>query len=146
MDTQTKLSIESSLKSGASLHHFKKPLLKVAAKVRDHVIKFRASEDEVKAINDRALAAGVTVSRYLREVGMGNEIRISRSMVAAPSPVAFELRKIGAMLKSMYPKEGSWTHQEKRDWWNTMSLLVGIAQRIDTERGGGAGQGHQAQP
>ena len=129
------------------MHHFKKPLLDVAAKIRNQVIKFRASEDEVKAINDRASIAGVSVSRYLRDVGMGNEIKISRSMVAAPSPVAFELRKIGAMLKSMYPKEGGWTSQEKRDWWNTMSLLIGIAQRIDTERGGGdVGQGHQAQP
>ena len=126
------------------MHNFKKPLLEVV-KVRDQVIKFRASEDEVKAINDRARAASVSVSRYLRDIGIGSEIKIRKLSVAAPSPEAFELRKIGAMLKFMYPKEGSWSSQEKRDWWNTMSLLVGIAQRIDTEMGGGdVGQGHQA--
>ena len=115
--------------------------------VRDQVIKFRASADEARAINARARAVGVSVSRYLRDVGMSSKIRISRSVVASPSPEAFELRRIGAMLKSMYPKEGSWTRQEKRNWWNTMSLLIGIAQRIDSERSSrDVGQGHQAHP
>lgn len=101
--------------------------------VRDQGIKFRVTELEAQAIRERAASAGMPVSAYLREIAIGGEVKVTKNRVSAPSPEAFELRRIGAMLKALYPKDANWSSEEKKRWWNTMSLLIGIAQRIDSE-------------
>lgn len=99
--------------------------------VRNQIVKFRVTKAEAEAIRARANSAGVPVSQHLRELGMTGSIKIGKTRIAGPSPEAFELRRLGAMLKSLYPKDSNWSSQEKRQWWDTMNLLIGIAQRLD---------------
>jgi NurA-like 5'-3' nuclease len=108
--------------------------------VRDQGIKFRVTEQEAQAIRERAASAGMQVSAYLREIAIGGEVKVAKSRISAPSPEAFELRRIGAMLKALYPKDANWSSEEKKRWWNTMSLLIGLAQRIEEgQKGDDAG-------
>lgn len=99
--------------------------------IRTKMVKFRATPEEVTALKKLADASGMPVGRYLREKGLGGSIKETGKVVSTSSAEAFELRRLGAMLKALYPKESNWTADEKRQWWGQMNLLIGIAQKIE---------------
>lgn len=99
--------------------------------IRTKMVKFRATPEEVAALKKLADASGMPVGRYLREKGLGGSIKVTDKVVSTSSAEAFELRRLGAMLKALYPKESNWTADEKRQWWGQMNLLIGIAQKIE---------------
>ena len=43
----------------------------------------------------------------------------------ADKNAATELRRLGAMLKHLYPKESNWTASEKRQYWAAMHPFWG---------------------
>ena len=49
----------------------------------------------------------------------------------ADKNAATELRRLGAMLKHLYPKEANWTTGEKRQYWSAMHTLLGVAKNLD---------------
>ena len=49
----------------------------------------------------------------------------------ADKNAATELRRLGAMLKHLYPKESNWTASEKRQYWAAMHTLLGVAKNLD---------------
>lgn len=49
----------------------------------------------------------------------------------ADKNAATELRRLGAMLKHLYPKESNWTVGEKRQYWAAMHTLLGVAKNLD---------------
>ena len=49
----------------------------------------------------------------------------------ADKNAATELRRLGAMLKHLYPKESNWTASEKRQYWSAMHTLLGVAKNLD---------------
>jgi len=88
-------------------------------------IRLRASEDEFDAIYSRAEKLGLTVSDFIRQATTGVvQVRV------IDSEAAFELRRIGAMLKSMYPKDANWTAEEKRRYWQALETLLGYAEKL----------------
>jgi hypothetical protein len=103
-----------------------------SAETRTAHIKVRLLPTERQQLADRAAAAGMSASEYVRVAMMGETIKVVSSPVRASSPEAFELRRIGAMLKSMYPKDSNaWTNREKREWWDSMHKLIAFASSIE---------------
>ncbi len=51
----------------------------------------------------------------------------------ADKNAATELRRLGAMLKHLYPKESNWTASEKRQYWAAMHTLLGVAKALTAE-------------
>lgn len=100
---------------------------------RDKFIHFRVTSDEDRRIRERAKNAGLQLSDFIRQSSMNGKVEVSRIEEHKPlhSEVAFELRRIGAMLKSMYPKDGNFTTAEKRKWWSSISAILGAADRVD---------------
>ena len=50
----------------------------------------------------------------------------------ALNPAVLELRKIGAMLRGLYPKQDAgWSNAEKRRYWNAMETLLQKAYAIE---------------
>lgn len=89
-------------------------------------MKVRVSEAERDAIHKRARDLGLTVSDFLRQACLNGSITVR----ALDSDAAFELRRLGAMLKSLYPKDANWTNDEKRRYWAAMQALLGYAERL----------------
>lgn len=105
---------------------------KLTPQVRDRFIKFRITPSEGQQITDLAAGVGMPVSEFIRKACIGGKIEISQiSQIVKHSETAYELRRIGAMLKSLYPKESNWTSAEKRRWWDAMQTLLGVAAEIE---------------
>lgn len=101
----------------------------VAGRVR---IEFRCGEIERQAIREKAALAELTLSDYLRRVALGRVIPS-----ATDRETAGELRRLGGMLKHLYPKEANWTAEEKRRYWAGHEQLLALARSIQTRIKGG---------
>ena len=99
---------------------------KRAARIR---LEFRCSPAVRDHVTAQAGKAGLTVSAFLRRVALG---RVVPSIV--DQMMVGELRRLGAMLKHLYPKEANWTAEEKRRWWATRETLMDSAARIERQR------------
>jgi len=93
---------------------------------RQSTIKIRVSPEEREAIFARARGLGITVSDLLRQAALSNRIRVH----AVDSAAAYELRRLGAMLKHLYPAESNWTKEEKRRYWQAMEAIFGFAEQL----------------
>lgn len=103
------------------------------SETRNTFIKVRVTEEERNRFHERAKKLGTTISDLLRQAGLNGHVKV----VAIDSEAAFELRRIGAMLKSMYPKHDSrWTSQEKKNYWKTIEALLGFAEQIANRNAG----------
>lgn len=100
---------------------------------RGKIIRLRVSPEENEAIRGRAQQSGLPLSEFVRQACMSGKITISQLDERKPlhSEAAFELRRIGAMLKGMYPKDGNFSAAEKRKWWSSISAILGAANRVD---------------
>lgn len=100
---------------------------------RDKFIRFRVAANEDRRIRERAKQAGLQLSDFIRQACLNGKVEVSRIEERKPahSEAAFELRRIGAMLKNMYPKDGNFTAAEKRKWWSSISAIIGVADRVD---------------
>ena len=89
-------------------------------------IEFRCDENERQAITDRALRAELTLSEFIRRASLGRVIKsvVDREAIG-------ELRRLGAMLKHLYPKTTQWTLDEKRHYWTAHERLMALAKAIE---------------
>jgi hypothetical protein len=89
-------------------------------------IEFRCDEKEYQVIVNKALMAGLTLSEFIRRVILGRVIKsvVDRKAVG-------ELRRLGGMLKHLYPKALHWTLEEKRRYWAAHEQLVALAVAIE---------------
>ena len=89
-------------------------------------IEFRCDENERQAITDRALRAELTLSEFIRRASLGRVIKsvVDREAIG-------ELRRLGAMLKHLYPKTTQWTLEEKRRYWMAHERLMALAKAIE---------------
>lgn len=92
---------------------------------RNEFIKLRVTPEEREAITRRARDLGLSVSDLIRQATMGPV-----TVRAIDSDAAFELRRLGAMLKSLYPKEANWSNDEKRRYWQAMETILGYAEQL----------------
>lgn len=96
---------------------------------KNRFLKIRLSDAESAAIRDRAATAGLTVSEYVRRIAVAGRVE----QVVSNREVVYELRRLGAMLKSLYPKNANWTSEEKRKWWAGMGRLLEVANELEGE-------------
>lgn len=89
-------------------------------------IEFRCNENERQAITDKAMMAELTLSEFIRRATLGRVIKsvVDREAIG-------ELRRLGAMLKHLYPKTTQWTLEEKRRYWTAHEQLMALAQTIE---------------
>lgn len=92
---------------------------------RNEFIKVRVTPEERQAITRQARDLGLTVSDLIRQATMGPV-----TVRAIDSDAAFELRRLGAMLKNLYPKESNWSNDEKRRYWQSMEAILGYAEQL----------------
>ncbi|MHB1950435.1 MAG: plasmid mobilization protein [Acidiferrobacteraceae bacterium] len=92
-------------------------------------MEFRCDPKARDHIMEQAGKAGLTVSAFLRRVALGRVVPsiVDQAMVG-------ELRRVGALLKHLYPHNAYWTIEEKRRWWATHELLIKLAARIEAAR------------
>lgn len=92
---------------------------------RDLFFHFRATRAEIDTINANATQAGMRPGVFVRDLALsgGNLCVVSRVDESA----VFELRRLGAMLKGMYPKEANWSNEEKRRYWDAMQSVLAHA-------------------
>lgn len=105
---------------------------------RTEFIKLRTTPAEREAIVGRARDLGLTVSDLIRQATTGTV-----TVRALDSDAAFELRRLGAMLKSLYPKNANWSNDEKRRYWSAMQTILGYAEELVPAKAEAAG-GHEA--
>lgn len=91
--------------------------------MKDRFLKIRLSGEDETSIRDRATQAGLSVSEYVRRISIEGRVE----QVVSQKEVAYELRRIGAMLKALYPKNANWTNEEKRRWWAEMNTILEAA-------------------
>lgn len=92
-------------------------------------LEFRCDPAARDHITTQAAKAGLTVSAFLRRVALGQVVPsiVDQMMIG-------ELRRLGAMLKHLYPRNANWTIEEKRRWWATRETLMTLAARIEAAR------------
>lgn len=88
--------------------------------------ELRLSCAQHEQLADKAKNAGLTMSKFVRSAATGKTIT-----PIADQKAAVELRRIGAMLKHLYPKDANWTAAEKRQYWVAMHTLLGVAKGLD---------------
>lgn len=93
---------------------------------RTTFLKLRVSRDEVERFNERAAALGVTVSQLIRDTALHGAVFVTIERAQA----GYEFRRLGAMLKHLYPaKDIRWTADDRKKWW---ALINELRQRADT--------------
>lgn len=104
----------------------------------DKTLKFRLSASEFEEIKLLSKAAGKPISAYLRLCALNKNFHSSipsRVVSTVDSQAAFEIRKIGALIKSRYPKDDkSWTNEEKRQYWMALNELLAISRTLEGDK------------
>ncbi len=93
--------------------------------IRNQLIGFRVSTLERAKLHSRAEQAGLGISEFIRRAALSVPItsRTDPEMVR-------ELRRLGAMLKHLYPKNSNWTSVEKERYWTAMNQITGLAAKL----------------
>ncbi len=92
---------------------------------RCHWISFRVSPQERAKLDSLAQQSGLGNSEFIRRVILS---RVVASRTDAE--MVWELRRLGAMLKHLYPKHSNWTPSEKERYWTEMNKIVRLASRL----------------
>jgi hypothetical protein len=103
--------------------------IKHSVATRDKFFHFRLTQADIDQINRNAAQAGMRPGVFVRELALsgGNMRVVSRVDQSA----VFELRRLGAMLKNLYPKNSTnWTNEEKRRHWDAMKAVLEHADRL----------------
>ncbi len=90
------------------------------------VIKVYVDAAGYQYIADNAAKANRFLSDYLRRIALGHRVRsvVDLQMVG-------ELRRLGAMLKHLYPQAAHWTTEEKRRYWAGYEQLMALAVTLE---------------
>lgn len=89
-------------------------------------VTVRFTEAAANSIVKTSAKAGLAPSVFLRNCALGLPVPSKTDQQAAS-----ELRRIGSMLKHLYPKDSNWTTGEKRQYWAAMHTLLGVAKNLD---------------
>ncbi len=93
--------------------------------IRNQLIGFRVSPQERAKLRLLAKQAGWGNSEFIRRAALSVPIsaRTDAEMVR-------ELRRLGAMLKHLYPKNSNWTSAEKEKYWTIMNQIIALAAKL----------------
>lgn len=108
--------------------------------VRTKYIKIRVTDEESRLIQTGAKNADKPVSQHLRDLSMGTP-PVKASLIEQTAAdvrnkeIAFELRKIGAMMRGFYPKnDPTWSNEDKKRYWEAMETLLQHAHAIERSK------------
>ena len=108
---------------------------------RDLFFHFRCTRAEIEAIHRNAAQTGMRPGVFVRDLALsGGKLRI---VSRVDENAVFELRRLGAMLKSLYPKESNWTNEEKRRHWDAMKAVLEHAGKLAGDAKDPAERGEQ---
>ena len=90
-------------------------------------ISFRVSTQERDLLNSLSRQSGLMRAEFIRRAALSAPIasRTDAEMVR-------ELRRLGAMLKHLYPKHSNWTSPEKERYWTAMNQITKLAAKLQT--------------
>ena len=101
---------------------------------RTTFLKLRVSRDEVERFNARAAALGVSVSQLIRDTALHGAVFVTIDKAQA----GYELRRLGAMLKHLYPaRDIRWTADDRKKWWALINELRERADTLESTASGG---------
>lgn len=89
----------------------------------------RWTESQWHKIQQEAEKADQTPSEFVRRCALGQPV-----VAVTDQETANELRRIGRMLKGLYPKDAYWPALEKAKYWATMNKLFSTADKIGNRR------------
>ena len=93
---------------------------------RTSFLKLRVTRDEVECFNERAASLGVSVSQLIRDTALHGAVFVTIERAQA----GYEFRRLGAMLKHLYPaRDHRWTPEDRKQWW---ALIKELRERADT--------------
>ena len=93
---------------------------------RTTFLKLRVSRNEVERFNERAASLGVSMSQMIRDTALHGAVYVTVEKTQA----GYEFRRLGAMLKHLYPaRDIRWTADDRKKWW---ALINELRERADT--------------
>lgn len=99
---------------------------------RNLFFHFRCTKPEIEAIQKNARRAGLRPSAFARAMSVSNGD--AKLACRVDEEAIFELRRLGAMLKSLYPKNANWTNEEKRRYWDAMNSILRHADSLESSK------------
>ena len=104
---------------------------------RTTFLKLRVSYDEAQRFNERAAALGVSVSQLIRDTALHGAVYVTLEK----SQAGYEFRRLGAMLKHLYPaRDIRWTAEDRKKWWALIHELRERADTLEATASGGKGR------
>ena len=104
---------------------------------RSTFLKLRVSPDEAERFNARAAALGVSVSQMIRDTALHGAVYVTLERAQA----GYEFRRLGAMLKQLYPaRDIRWTADDRKKWWALIQELRERADSLEETTSGGKGR------
>jgi len=94
---------------------------------RPQWISFRISTQERDLLNALAGKAGLGRAEFIRRAALSAPIASKTD-----AEMVRELRRLGAMLKHLYPKHSNWTSTEKERYWTAMNQITRLAAKLQT--------------
>lgn len=103
---------------------------------RTTFLKLRVSREEVESFNARAAMLNVSVSQLIRDMVLNGSVFVALQK----SQAGYEFRRLGAMLKHMYPAaDARWTDEDRNRWWALINELRERADALESVATGGKG-------
>jgi hypothetical protein len=91
-----------------------------------NVLKTQGFARRSERFNARAAALGVSVSQMIRDTALHGAVYVTLDRAQA----GYEFRRLGAMLKHLYPaRDSRWTAEDRKKWW---ALIHELRERADT--------------
>ena len=104
---------------------------------RSTFLKLRVSPEEAQHFNARAAALGVSVSQMIRDSSLHGAVFVTIDRAQA----GYEFRRLGAMLKHLYPtRDIRWTADDRKKWWALIQELRERADSLEETTSGGKGR------
>ena len=93
--------------------------------LRKGIVAFRLLKSERLFLDERVARTNLSKSEFIRRASLGISIQsiVDTNMV-------FELKRLGAMLKHLYPKYSNWSTEDKERYWTTMNDLIALSNSL----------------
>lgn len=101
-------------------------------------VEIRWDPDDYHVVEERAGLCDLNISEFIRRATMARKVTPSVDHHAIA-----ELRRLGGLLKHLYPKNTNWTSEEKKRYWSGYEQLLETANRIEAKHYQPGGKPHR---
>jgi hypothetical protein len=110
-----------------SYYSYSKGMVMPANTPRCQWISFRISTQDRDLLNALARQSGLRRAEFIRRAALSAPIASKTD-----AEMVRELKRLGAMLKHLYPKHSNWTSSEKERYWTAMNQITRLAAKLQT--------------